>query len=162
MLPVLIMLIGIILIILNVKAIKKEDKSFENILNREEMNNNRDYDVEIISIRKDLAETVLDLQKEIEELKKSLNHIKNKKEVDDNKKNIDNYKKEDSEHILKEDIIENDIVSEINFNNEEKLQNDKMESVKSFLENGLTDDEICEKLSIGKGEVLLIKSLLRK
>lgn len=162
MLPVLIMLIGIILIILNVKAIKKEDKSFENILNREEMNNNRDYDVEIISIRKDLAETVLDLQKEIEELKKSLNHIKNKKEVDDNKKNIDNYKKEDSEHILKEDIIENDIVSEINFNNEEKLQNDKMESVKAFLENGLTDDEICEKLSIGKGEVLLIKSLLRK
>jgi len=157
MLPVLIMLIGIILIILNVKAIKKEDKSFENILNREEMNNNRDYDVEIISIRKDLAETVLDLQKEIEELKKSLNHIKNKKEVDDNKYNIDNYKKEDSENILKEDII-----SEINFNNKEKLQNDKMESVKSFLENGLTDDEICEKLSIGKGEVLLIKSLLRK
>jgi hypothetical protein len=157
MLPVLIMLIGIILIILNVKAIKKEDKSFENILNREEMNNNRDYDVEIISIRKDLAETVLDLQKEIEELKKSMNHIKNKKEVDDNKYNIDNYKKEDSENILKEDII-----SEINFNNKEKLQNDKMESVKSFLENGLTDDEICEKLSIGKGEVLLIKSLLRK
>ncbi|GAA0755248.1 hypothetical protein [Clostridium sartagoforme] len=162
MLPVLIMLIGIILIILNVKAIKKEDKSFENILNREEMNNNRDYDVEIISIRKDLAETVLDLQKEIEELKKSLNHIKNKKEVDDNKYNIDNYKKEDSENILKEDIIENDIISEINFINKEKLQNDKMESVKSFLENGLTDDEICEKLSIGKGEVLLIKSLLRK
>lgn len=157
MLPVLIILIGIILIILNVKAIKKEDKSFENILNREEMNNNRDYDVEIISIRKDLAETVLDLQKEIEELKKSMNHIKNKKEVDDNKYNIDNYKKEDSENILKEDII-----SEINFNNKEKLQNDKMESVKSFLENGLTDDEICEKLSIGKGEVLLIKSLLRK
>lgn len=157
MLPVLIMLIGIILIILNVKAIKKEDKSFENILNREEMNNNRDYDVEIISIRKDLAETVLDLQKEIEELKKSMNHIKNKKEVDDNKYNIDNYKKEDSENILKEDII-----SEINFNNKEKLQNDKMESVKSFLENGLRDDEICEKLSIGKGEVLLIKSLLRK
>ncbi|KLE15023.1 hypothetical protein [Clostridium sp. C8] len=162
MLPVLIMLIGIILIILNVKAIKKEDKSFENILNREEMNNNRDYDVEIISIRKDLAETVLDLQKEIKELKKSLNHIKNKKEVDDNKYNIDNYKKEDSENILKEDIIENDIISEINFINKEKLQNDKMESVKSFLENGLRDDEICEKLSIGKGEVLLIKSLLRK
>lgn len=159
MLPVLITLIGIILIILNVKAIKKEDKSFENILNREEMNNNKDYDVEIISIRKDLAETVLDLQKEIEELKKSLNHIKNKEELDDN---IDNYKKEDSEKILKEDIIENDIISEINFNNKEKLQNDKMESVKSFLEIGLNDDEICEKLSMGKGEVLLIKSLLRK
>lgn len=159
MLPVLITLIGIILIILNVKAIKKEDRSFENILNREEMNNNKDYDVEIISIRKDLAETVLDLQKEIEELKKSLNHIKNKEELDDN---IDNYKKEDSEKILKEDIIENDIISEINFNNKEKLQNDKMESVKSFLEIGLNDDEICEKLSMGKGEVLLIKSLLRK
>ncbi|EOR27237.1 hypothetical protein A500_05671 [Clostridium sartagoforme AAU1] len=162
MLPVLIILIGIILIILNVKAIKKEDKSFEKILNREEMNNNKDYDVEIISIRRDLAETVLDLQKEIEVLKKSLNYIKNNKEVDDNKYNIDDYEKENSEIILEEDIIENDVISEINFNNKKKLQNDKMESVKSLLQNGLRDEEICEKLSIGKGEVLLIKSLLRK
>lgn len=162
MLPVLIILIGIILIILNVKAIKKEDKSFEKILNREEMNNNKDYDVEIISIRRDLAETVLDLQKEIEVLKKSLNYIKNNKEVDDNKYNIDDYEKENSEIILEEDIIGNDVISEINFNNKKKLQNDKMESVKSLLQNGLSDEEICEKLSIGKGEVLLIKSLLRK
>lgn len=162
MLPVLIILIGIILIILNVKAIKKEDKSFEKILNREEMNNNKDYDVEIISIRRDLAETVLDLQKEIEVLKKSLNYIKNNKEVDDNKYNIDDYEKENSEIILEEDIIGNDVISEINFNNKKKLQNDKMESVKSLLQNGLKDEEICEKLSIGKGEVLLIKSLLRK
>ncbi len=162
MLPVLIILIGIILIILNVKAIKKEDKSFEKILNREEMNNNKDYDVEIISIRRDLAETVLDLQKEIEVLKKSLNYIKNNKEVDDNKYNIDDYEKENSEIILEEDIIGNDVISEINFNNKKKLQNDKMESVKSLLQNGLRDEEICEKLSIGKGEVLLIKSLLRK
>jgi CRISPR/Cas system Type II protein with McrA/HNH and RuvC-like nuclease domain len=156
MLPILIILIGIILIILNIKAIKKEDKSFEKILKREEVNNNRDYDLEIISIRKDLAETILDLQKEIEELKISINDIKNSTLMDDNKNNIENYTEESSDKRINEDII-----SEINFSNKVNLENNKLEKVRKLLENGLTDDKICEELSIGKGEVLLIKSLLK-
>ncbi len=156
MLPILIILIGIILIILNIKAIKKEDKSFEKILKREEVNNNRDYDLEIISIRKDLAETILDLQKEIEELKISINDIKNSTLIDDNKNNIENYTEESSDKRINEDVI-----SEINFSNKVNLENNKLEKVRKLLENGLTDDKICEELSIGKGEVLLIKSLLK-
>ncbi|GAA0085581.1 hypothetical protein ACH36K_07735 [Clostridium sp. MB05] len=156
MLPILIILIGIILIILNIKAIKKEDKSFEKILKREEVNNNRDYDLEIISIRKDLAETILDLQKEIEELKISINDIKNSTLMDDNRSNIENYTEESSDKSINEEVI-----SEINFSNKVNLENNKLEKVKKLLENGLTDDKICEELSIGKGEVLLIKSLLK-
>lgn len=162
MLPILISLIGIILIILNIKAIKKEDKSFKRILEREELDNDKDYDLEIISIRKDLAETVLDLQKEIEGLKISINNIKNSNITIDNENNIENFKEYNLENILKEDVI-----SEINFSNKSKildynLKNEKLEKVKLLLENGLTDEKICEELSIGKGEVLLIKSLLKK
>lgn len=170
MLPILIILIGIILIILNIKAIKKENKSFDKILEREESNNDKDYDLEIIAIRKDLAETVLDLQKEIEELKISINNIKSSKIADDNKINIKSLKKEDSDNSFQKDHPINnfneDVISEINFSNNSSVSNnnlksDKLEKVKLLLENGLTDDKICEELSIGKGEVLLIKSLLK-
>lgn len=170
MLPILIILIGIILIILNIKAIKKENKSFDKILEREESNNDKDYDLEIIAIRKDLAETVLDLQKEIEELKISINNIKSSKIADDNKINIKSFEKEDSDNSFQKDYPINnfneDVISEINFSNNLSISNDnlksnKLEKVKLLLENGLTDDKICEELSIGKGEVLLIKSLLK-
>lgn len=170
MLPILIILIGIILIILNIKAIKKENKSFDKILEREESNNEKDYDLEIIAIRKDLAETVLDLQKEIEELKISINNIKISKIEDDNKINIKSFKKEDSDNSFQKDHPINNfneaVISEINFSNNSSISNnnlksDKLEKVKLLSENGLTDDKICEELSIGKGEVLLIKSLLK-
>ncbi|GAA0821135.1 hypothetical protein [Clostridium tertium] len=170
MLPILIILIGIILIILNIKAIKKENKSFDKILEREESNNDKDYDLEIIAIRKDLAETVLDLQKEIEELKISINNIKSSKIADDNKINIKSFKKENSDNSFQKDHPINnfneDVISEINFSNNSSISNnnlksDKLEKVKLLLENGLTDDKICEELSIGKGEVLLVKSLLK-
>ncbi len=159
MLPLLIIIIGIILIFLNLKAIKKEDRSFEKILEREEVNNNKDYDLEILGIRKDMAETVLELQKEIEELKLSINSLKKSEVKVDNIINNDNYNK---------NSLKTDVVSEIDFSNkiettkEETLKSEKQRKVKILLDKGLTDDEICEKLSIGKGEVLLIKSLLKK
>ena len=159
MLPLLIIIIGIILIFLNLKAIKKEDRSFEKILEREEVNNNKDYDLEILGIRKDMAETVLELQKEIEELKLSINSLKKSEVKVDNIINNHNYN---------ENSLKTDVVSEIDFSNkiettkEETLKSEKQRKVKILLDKGLTDDEICEKLSIGKGEVLLIKSLLKK
>ncbi|MBD7915307.1 hypothetical protein H9660_09120 [Clostridium sp. Sa3CUN1] len=156
MLPLLIIVIGIILIFLNLKAIKKEDKSFEKILAREEENNNKDYDIEILKIRKDIAETVLELQREIEELKLSINSS--------NKLEIKNYNKNDKN----ESNLDKDIISEIDFSNKiesnkkENFQSEKQKKVKLLLDKGLTDNEICEKLNIGKGEVLLIKSLLKR
>lgn len=159
MLPLLIIIIGIILIFLNLKAITKEDKSFEKILAREEVNNNKDYDIEILKIRTDMAETVLELQKEIEELKLALNSIK-KIEIQD-----DNIIKTNNKNEIN---LDKDIISEIDFSNKiesiksESFQSEKQRKVKLLLDKGLTDDEICEKLSIGKGEVLLIKSLLKR
>lgn len=136
---ILLILVGIGLIALNIKATKKEKNSFLNIMNKVEQSP-RDYDKEIISIRKDMAESILDLQKEIEELRKELKKF-DKKEENDEKSRIDN---------------DEDIISEIDF---DKIS--IQEKVRILLKDGLTDDEICTKLSIGKGEVQLIRSLLK-
>lgn len=173
MIPVLILILGIILIVLNFKAIKKEDNSFEKILQREEVRE-KDYDLDIIEIRKSFAETVLELQKEIEDLKISINTIKNT-----NKRNDIIYNEEKlNSNILIEDNKDrlevekpnliNNLDVEINDDFPEKSkenevdENSKLNRVKELLDNGLDDDEICEELSIGKGEVLLIRSLLKR
>ncbi len=161
MLPILIIILGIVLILLSYRIIKKEDKSFEKILEREENTTTRDYDVEIIKIRKDMAETVLDLQKEIENLKLEINSIKESHIEDDNKNNVENFN-------VNEIVSKEDVISSIDFSNkiEEKEEglprSEKQKKVKILLDKGLSDDEVCEKLSIGKGEILLIKNLLIK
>lgn len=157
----LLVIIGILLILLNIKAIKKEDNSFSSILKREESTTNRDYDVEIISIRRDLAESILDIQKEMEEIKNSIRNIGNSDKL------TEHY----SESTKLDDIIINDIVnnienqnvaviSEIDFTSNKKKIN-KVDEVKNLVKDGFSDEEICEKMSIGKGEVLLIKGLFK-
>ncbi|WP_253199066.1 DUF6115 domain-containing protein [Clostridium gasigenes] len=156
----ILIIIGALLILLNIKAIKKEDNSFSSILKREESTVNRDYDVEIISIRKDLAESIFDIQKEMEEIKASVLDITNKK-------NTINYLESIEEKIEKDDIITNDIkvedknvISEINFAYKPEKIN-KVDEVKKLVQDGFTDEEICRKMFIGKGEVLLIKGLFK-
>lgn len=172
----ILIIIGIFLILLNIKAIKKEDNSFSSILKREESITSRDYDVEIISIRKDLAESILDIQKEMEEIKNSIININNK---DGDKIN---YLENIEEKVEEDDSIINDVkpiedanvtssiksngegvISEINFanKNNESNKTSKVDEVKRLVKNGLTDEEICEKMAIGKGEVLLIRGLFK-
>ena len=182
MLPWVIILIGIVIIIINIREVHKENNNFvknekptfNEILKKEEVNNNRDYDKEIISIRRDMAETVLDLQKEIEELRASLNFIYKYNKVNELNDNI-NVENINENEDIKESIIEKDenlnlnesVISEINFshkennNSKEEKKDDKLQRVKELLEEGLSHEEICNKLSIGKGEVLLIKGLLK-
>ena len=38
----------------------------------------------------------------------------------------------------------------------------KTEKIKELLNEGLSEDEICHRLSISKGEVLLVKDLYKK
>lgn len=171
----LIIVIGVIIIVFNLRGIRKESQTFNAILNKEKVNENRDYDKEIILIRKDLAETVMDLQKEIEEVKKSINEIKkdNDNYINKHKKNIEIEENIEDYELENYEYIEENVISEIDFSNkiEEskdfnekkvvKTQEDKFSKVKKLIEIGLNDDEICSELSIGKGEVLLIKSLLK-
>ncbi|MGL5086226.1 MAG: hypothetical protein ACRC68_11025 [Clostridium sp.] len=169
---VLLIIIGVLLVLLNVKAIRKEENSFSSILKREESTTNRDYDTHIISIRKDLAESILDIQKEMEEIKESIANIRviekktenveEKKEMDDIINNDIIASNDFSEETveLKVKVKEAGVISDINFENTNtKLS--KVEEVNILVKKGLSDEEICEKMSIGKGEVLLIKGLFK-
>lgn len=184
MLPWVIILLGIIIIIINIRGIFKgnntvlnnEGESFNEILKKEKVNNDRDYDKEIIAIRRDMAETVLDLQKEIEELRVSLNYFISYNKINklDDNITIEEIKNGGTKVNRKENLnLDESVISEINFshkdykafkkeiNSQEEKKDDKVQKVKELIEEGLSDEEICNKLSIGKGEVLLIKGLLK-
>ncbi|WML35425.1 hypothetical protein [Clostridium sp. OS1-26] len=206
------LLIGILLIALNVNAIRKEKKTFSNVLEHSE-NSMKDYDIEIGKLRKEFAETILELQREIENLKADRElsendiYIENDYRSNNKEKTENNYKNED--YILnKEDIkYENisgskDVINSIDVNennafvnyliddstpingidenntvdkninktneayqkkdNNVKHNNVKVEEISKLLDEGLSVDEISEKIGIGKGEVLLIKELYIK
>ena len=146
--PFLLLIIGIVLIAINIKSIradKKGNDSFKNILdNRQE--NISSLEVEMGAIRQDMAETILELQEEIDELKAII-------------KNYNTYNKVDKV------IHDNNLVieSKENDKNISKFKDnhfiDRNEKVLKFIEEGYTEDEICAELNIGKGEIQLIKKL---
>lgn len=65
---IVLIIIGTLLIVLNINAIRKDKKSFKAVLNNEE-DDIREYEIEIGKIRREFSETVLELQKEIQNLK---------------------------------------------------------------------------------------------
>lgn len=145
--PIILIIIGTFLIFLNYKAIKKDKNTFSNVL-KYKKEDITEFEVKLGSIRKDMAESLTELQQEILELKrKSTNGTISQEDNNVNLK-IDN----EIEYLLegKEEVI-NDI-----------SKKGKSERIKELLDMGLTEDEICEKLSIGKGEVLLVKGLFKK
>lgn len=138
MIPFILILFGIILIIVNIKAINKEEKSFSSVLKykKEDIS---EIEVEIGRLRKDLAESLTELQEEILEIRSM---VEGKK-----------VESVDVESLL--DINEEDVINEINTSS-------KAVTIKELIDLGHTDDEICEKLSLGKGEVLLVRGLYKK
>lgn len=110
---ILVLLIGIILIVLNVKAISKEKTDFDGVF-KDRYNNIDEASLEIGKLRREFGETVFDLQKEILALKKEL----------------DVYKDQDKNNI----IINDKLPEEVSF--------DSLESDLSFqqLEDVLSDD----------------------
>lgn len=219
--PYLLVILGIVLIGLNIKSIiqaSKEDKTFNDVLKNAKENIN-DNDIALGEIRREFAETILELQKEIVSLKESdkkfaedykekinlnenledvsfnninqhndlnwkvLNSIDNNKELEKVKlkdvkeeieidENVSNYKNDDN-NIEKDEISKLDVEKELIFDNSDKiynknneqeyepLKNDKNSKVNELLEKGYSIEEISEMLSIGKGEILLIKELLK-
>lgn len=146
---------GSLLIYINVKAIKKDEKSFDTVLNKADTNI-EDFDIKITALRKEFAETILELQKEIYSLKDKIRENDN---YNDEFKKIDsslesNKEIEEQKSSYKEEIVKT----------EKKESNSpvKVNEVEKLIKEGYTLDEISEKLNIGKGEVLLIKELYLK
>lgn len=155
---IILILIALILIIFNYKAIKKERNSFKDILRLNE-ESSEDYMLEIINLRKDFGETITELQKEILDLKKQkeiiiTNSVTPISNEDDRHINIDNHK----DIFINNDSNNNEMKSKV----EEKITNEKVSKVKALLNQGFNMEEICAQLNLGKGEVLLIKELYLK
>ena len=123
--PLILIIIGIVLIIYNYRAIKKEKKmgngddilniSFQSVLqdNKEELN---DYKMEIGILRKDIAESLTELQEEIVNIRNDLNILKNNKETYENKEELEN------KHFLDENDIYSNINKEYNIGNDKKVE----------------------------------------
>ncbi|MBB6696391.1 DUF6115 domain-containing protein [Clostridium algidicarnis] len=142
--PIVLIIIAVLLIIFNIKAIKNEDKKFKDVLDEKERSMTPS-DIAIGEIRKDVAESLLEIQQDIELLKHSV--IKYDKEQD---------KENDKEEENKEDQNKEE-------ENEEKIdENNKVTAVIKLLSIGKDVDEISTELNLGKGEVLLIKELYKK
>lgn len=129
---IILIIFGITLIIVNIKAINKKENSFGNMLKykKEDIS---EVQIEIGQIRQDVAESLTEMQQEILELK---NLIKEKKELQEEAEIEDNEPKEENSFNKKSKIIE-------------------------LIKEGYSEDEICNKLSLGKGEVLLVKNLFK-
>ncbi|BCZ48576.1 hypothetical protein psyc5s11_46430 [Clostridium gelidum] len=145
--PLILMIIGLILIIYNYRAIKKENGvereedilniSFQSVLqdNKEELN---DYKMEIGLLRRDIAESLTELQEEIIDIKNNLNRLKNNKKMYENKEELEN------KDFLTEDDIDSNINGEYNKVNEQKVEeiNEMHDSINEISENLLVDSDI--------------------
>lgn len=154
--------IGIALIILNINKIKEDKKGdFLSVINEKEKNFS-DTNLEIAKVRKNMGESLTDLQLEIQELRDQVSYLKFKiNELEKNKnieerKNISYNKIENKEKNVNTENVKESVINEINFENKSKKN-----KIKKLIEDGLTDEEICKSLDIGKGEVLLTRGLLR-
>ena len=131
---ILIVTIGILLIWINRKEFKVKKQGFKEVLNNK-TETITEVEIEIQNLRRDFAETIGVLQMDIKNLSKDIDNLK-------------------GTQVIEESIVEND------FSNSEKSNN--VEEVKKLIEQGVSIDDICKILSIGKGEVLLIKDLYKQ
>ncbi|PJI09883.1 MULTISPECIES: DUF6115 domain-containing protein [Clostridium] len=154
---VILIIIGIILICINLKAVKNDDSFDSNFENQ--LKNTKDYDLKIGTIRKEFAETILEMQQEIQELKYNIDTYKKEAELGDNKKVEYLEKKNDilvSKSNIHKDLERKDLNVKDDNNN---IQSAKVSKVKKMFQDGYSVDDISEKLNLGKGEVLLIQKL---
>ena len=82
MIALVLILFGVILIIVNIKAINKEKKSFGNVLEYK-VETMSDVDEEIGRLRRDIGESLTELQQEILELRNIINEIKDENNFSD-------------------------------------------------------------------------------
>ena len=156
---ILIIIVGIFLIVFNVRAILKEKRSFSGVLNVAE-SNTEDIDVKIGELRREFAESLLEIQKEIEQIKylneEKQNNLKTETVINaqELENAVDNLNVEENRIYSSENI---DMVNKSPNNNSFKVQ-----EIERLLSENKTIDEIAQTLGIGKGELLLIKELYLK
>lgn len=118
-----------ILIFFGSKQLKSNN--FEEVLHKADKEMT-DEKKEIIRLRNELSTTVLELQTKMEDLQNEIDYLKYKQ--------IERQKEGNKDFIIKD-------------------SNPKVDKIVKMLDKGMSDDEICDDLKVGKGELLLIKEL---
>ncbi|MGH4125725.1 MAG: DUF6115 domain-containing protein [Clostridium sp.] len=150
--PGLLIFIGLILVILNVLSIKKQNKSFDGVLGNA-IENTHDYDIRIGELRREFSESILELQSEIMYMKETMK----KNEI--TKKSLNTSYLEETHHIENSEKIYDENKNEITIDEELNKSSEKVKEIKKLFSEGLSVEEISEIMHLGKGEVLLIKDL---
>jgi hypothetical protein len=148
----LLIFIGVVLVILNVMAIKKQDKSFDGVLGNA-IGNINDYDIKLGEIRREFSESIIELQSELMIIREAMEKNVNIAEDDDK------ISDDDKSKIVIDDLYNNDGTSTSTSISSNNGNADKVQEIKRLLSEGLSITEISEILQLGKGEVLLIKDL---
>jgi hypothetical protein len=137
-------LIGISLIVLNYKAIKKDEYSFKSII-EDKSRNIDEVDIRIGELRREFSETILELQKEIVELKSLI-------DINTMEDRRPDFEVEEIEGKDNQAVV----------GNTGKNNSIRINEIEKMLKSGTSLEVICEKYNIGKGEVLLIQQLYLK
>ena len=174
----LLIFIGLILVILNVLSIKKQNKSFNGTLGNA-IDNIGDYDIRIGELRREFSESILELQSELMHMKEIMekdNRLNKNQHLEQDKRDERNYSFEKIEKIqpfnsYSQDVDDIEEIEKIYDENKSEIIIDeqststsnsnsaKVEEIKRLFSEGLSLEEISELLNLGKGEVLLIKDL---
>ena len=119
--------------------------------------------IAIGQIRQDVAESLTELQQDILEIKARLSKL------EANSNNLDSSKEKgftiDAERM--EEVDRNELLDlEALVAKDEAIINEvdnktKTDRIKQLIKEGYSDEEICNKLSVGKGEILLVKGLFK-
>lgn len=149
--PLILITIGLVLIIYNYRAIKRENEikqeenglniSFQSVLqdSKEELN---DYKMEIGILRKDMAESLTELQEEILEIKNNLNKLKNNEKIYENKDNLENSNFLNETYIDEQDNEDSNEIMQEQITEVHNIENEMSENV---IANAEADKEvICE------------------
>jgi hypothetical protein len=134
----LLVLTGILLITLNIRAINKDKSSFKANLNMS-LKNAEENGIEVGVLRAEIAELLLELQTEMEEIKEENNLLNERIILLEAKKS---KTKEKPKAAAKE--------------------NKKIDEIQKLMDMGFSVDEAAVKLGVDKGEVILIKDLYLK
>lgn len=141
-------ILGITIIIFSLYSLIKESRNSEinsfQAVYENKKKDIKDTDISIAELRKEFAETILELQKEIIELKEKIS-TNDKLNWSENEVLEINEKEDDSD--TEKESVYNGV---------------KVNDIQNLYMQGYSIDEISEKLGISKGEILLIKDLYLK
>jgi hypothetical protein len=152
----LLALVGVLLIVLNLRSINKDKGLFKENLSSS-IENIDENEIKMGKFRVEIAESFLDLQTQMQHLKEE-NDLLRKRIITLEGNNCAALK---IDKIIDDPIILNSIYEADTDNNNPEMDL-KINEVQKLLDMGISIDEVAVKLCIGKGEVILIKNLYLK